>query len=177
MFGRRVGVIRGPYRRRAASSGTVDNIIAFGGPMAAPAQSFESHARMVTGYHKVAFGLILIVLIHTIYRTATSFSWDQAVNLVFVVVFVMIALYARLFALGVQDRVIRLEERLRMAELFPPDLMTRIGELTTEQLIALRFASDGELADLTRRVLDEGITDRKTIKAAVESWRPDHQRI
>ncbi len=73
--------------------------------------------------------------------------------------------------------MIRLEERLRMEEVLPEDLKGRIGEFTTEQLIALRFASDEELPELARRVLDEGISDRKDIKKAVTSWRADHQRI
>ena len=84
---------------------------------------------------------------------------------------------ARRFALGVQDRVIRLEERLRMERLLPADLKGRIEELTTDQLIGLRFASDGELPGLVRRVLDGEFEDRKAIKQAVESWRADHQRI
>jgi hypothetical protein len=79
--------------------------------------------------------------------------------------------------MGVQDRVIRLEERLRMETILPEDLRPRIGELTTEQLIGLRFASDEELPELARRVLDGELTDRKSIKQAVKSWRADHQRI
>ena len=84
---------------------------------------------------------------------------------------------ARRFALGVQDRVIRLEERLRMEQLLPEDVRGRIGELTTDQLIGLRFASDAELSGLVRRVLDGELTDRKAIKQAVGDWRADHQRI
>ena len=87
------------------------------------------------------------------------------------------AFAARVFPLGVQDRVIRLEERLRMAEVLPEDLQGRIAEFTTEQLIGLRFATDEELPGLARRVLDEGLTDRKAIKQAVSVWRADHQRI
>lgn len=84
---------------------------------------------------------------------------------------------ARRFALGVQDRVIRLEERLRMERLLPGDLKSRIEDLTTDQLIGLRFASDAELSGLVRRVLDGELTDRKAIKQAVEDWRADHQRV
>jgi hypothetical protein len=90
---------------------------------------------------------------------------------------IMIALYARLFPLGVQDRVIRLEERMRMERRLPEEMKSRIGSFSTPQLIALRFASDEELPELARRVLDEGLTDRKVIKKAVKSWRADQQRI
>lgn len=85
--------------------------------------------------------------------------------------------YTRAFPIGVQDRVIRLEERLRMERLLPADLKPRIGDFSTDQLIALRFASDAELPDLARRVLEEDMTDRDAIKRAVKGWRPDHQRI
>jgi hypothetical protein len=78
--------------------------------------------------------------------------------------------------LTVQNRVIRLEERLRLARLLPADLQGRIEELTVGQLVALRFASDGELVELTRKVLTEGITDKKAIKSMVTTWRPDHLR-
>jgi len=85
-------------------------------------------------------------------------------------------LLARVFALTVQDRVIRLEMRLRLRELLPPDLQPRIHELTRHQLVALRFASDVELPVLTRRVLDEHLDDRKAIKQLIQSWQADHLR-
>ena len=86
-------------------------------------------------------------------------------------------LAARRFATGVQDRVIRLEERLRLERILPDELKGEIGQLTTDQLIALRFASDAELPGLVRRVLAGELTSRDSIKQAVEDWRPDHQRI
>lgn len=66
---------------------------------------------------------------------------------------------------------------MRMQRLFPTDLAGRIESFTTEQLIALRFASDTELVDLARRVLDERMADRKVIKRAIREWRADNQRI
>jgi hypothetical protein len=82
----------------------------------------------------------------------------------------------RAFAVTVQDRVIRLEERLRMAALLPAELQRRIPEFSAGQLVALRFASDAELAALARRVLDEKIEDPKAIKLLVREWRADHLR-
>ena len=145
--------------------------------MVQPAQSFENHAKMVTGYHKVAFSLLLAVLVWTVYRFVGDISGARVFDVLLVVGVMMVAFYARVFALGVQDRLIRLEERMRMERLFPDDLRSRVGELTTSQLIGLRFASDGELAELAQRVLDGELVDQKSIKKAVREWRPDHQRI
>ena len=89
---------------------------------------------------------------------------------------VMLALTARMMANTVQDRVIRLEERMRMRALLPADLHSRIEEFTPKQLVALRFASDPELPALARKVLDDHIEDQKTIKTMITTWRPDHLR-
>lgn len=83
----------------------------------------------------------------------------------------------RRYVLVVQDRIIRLEMRLRLERLLPADLQPRISDLTLSQLIALRFASDAELPELTRRVLHENLQDRAAIKRLVKDWQPDHQRI
>ena len=90
---------------------------------------------------------------------------------------ILLGFFARVFALGAQDRVIRLEERLRMHGLLPDDLKPRINDFTMDQLAALRFASDDELPALARQVIDDSIGDRKTIKQMVVSWRADYQRL
>ncbi len=79
-------------------------------------------------------------------------------------------------ALKVQDRVIRLEERLRYERLVPADLKSRIDDFTINQLVSLRFASDAELPTLARKVLDDKINDRKTIKQMIKVWKPDYLR-
>jgi uncharacterized membrane protein YciS (DUF1049 family) len=85
-------------------------------------------------------------------------------------------LCARMMALKVQDRVIRLEERLRLEKVLPADLQSRIHEFTLDQLVSLRFASNAELPELARKVLDEKLNDRKAIKQMIKTWRPDFLR-
>ena len=144
---------------------------------AAPSQDFKNHQKFVPAFHYVAMPLLLVNLIYSGYVTVTSFSLDSVMALLLAVALMIVAFLARVFALGAQDRVIRLEERLRLHELLPPDQKQDIDELTTGQLIALRFASDGEVAALVATVRAEGIEDRKEIKKRVTNWRADHQRV
>jgi hypothetical protein len=145
--------------------------------MSESTQSLESHAKIVPGYHRWASGLLILPALWFGYRAAVDFSADRAALFLFAVGVVLTGFYTRAFPIGVQDRVIRLEERLRLERLLPADLRARASELETNQLVALRFASDEELADLVRRVLDQGIRDKTEIKRLVRSWRADHQRI
>jgi uncharacterized membrane protein YciS (DUF1049 family) len=145
--------------------------------MSQTSQSFERHAKMVPLYHYWGTSFLLIPTLYFAYVAVTDFSLASVLMLVFAIGVNITGLFGRLFALGVQDRVIRLEERLRLERLLPDELRGRIEDVTTDQLIGLRFASDGELVDLTRRVLDGEFADRKSIKRAVKQWRPDHQRI
>lgn len=139
-------------------------------------QSFENHTRIVPAYHMVAFPILAINLLWSVYRVIRDLSADAVVSLLLAFALVIIFLFARMFTLTVQDRVIRLEMRLRLEKLLPADLQARIPELTLSQLVALRFASDEELTALTRRVLTENITDRKVIKRMIQKWNPDHLR-
>jgi hypothetical protein len=84
---------------------------------------------------------------------------------------------SRNMPLRAQDRVIRLEERIRLERLLPADLRGRLGDLTTGQLIELRFAPDDEVPELTRRVLGGELTTRGDIKKAIRNWRGDHLRV
>lgn len=140
-------------------------------------QNYANHAKLVPLYHGLTFGLLVVNLAWSLVQAVRNPSWGAAVAGLLAVALILLFFFARIFALGVQDRVIRLEERLRMERLFDGDLKERIGEFTTSQLVGLRFASDEELPALARRVLDEGIRDRKIIKQAVKHWRADHQRI
>jgi hypothetical protein len=145
--------------------------------MAEPSpQTFENHARILPAYHYVAFPLFALNFFFTLYQVVTAFSWANLVAFAVAVALILLCFLARVMVLTVQDRVIRLEETLRLRALLPADLQARIGEFTVKQLVALRFASDGELPDLARQVLDATIRDQKAIKKMVRQWRADHQR-
>jgi len=136
-------------------------------------QTFENHARYVPLYHFVLFAILVVNLVWSVARVVRHPSVDAAVALLLAFALLILFFYARQFALTVQDRLIRLEMRLRLAKLLPADLVSRIGELSVGQLIGLRFASDAELPELVRRVLSEGITDSTAIKKLIRDWQPD----
>lgn len=139
-------------------------------------QNYATHRRWVPWYHFVLAGIILANVIWQGYQLVRAYSGERLVSTILAVGLVLLFLFARSFPVKVQDRVIRLEERLRLERLAPSDLKARISELTPEQLIALRFASDGELPGLARKVLDEKISGREDIKKLITSWRPDEVR-
>ena len=143
----------------------------------APAQNYDNHRKFVRPFHMVALPILLINLIFSAYVAVTSLSVDSVIALLVAFALIIVGLYARMFALGAQDRVIRLEERLRLGELLSEDQKHTIDKLTTAQLIGLRFASDGEVAGLVAAVSAEGIEDRDEIKKQVTNWRADHQRL
>jgi hypothetical protein len=91
--------------------------------------------------------------------------------------FAVTALFARVFALKAQDRLIRLEERMRMRALLPAETQGRIEDFTPDQLVALRFASDAELPKLAAAVLSGNIQKRAEIKKMIQQWRADHCRV
>jgi cytochrome c biogenesis protein CcdA len=142
-------------------------------------QSLQNHSKVVPTFHYLVFGILTVNLLWSIYRLIAGAGlplFDRILSVLMAVALAFLALHARLFALKVQDRVIRLEERLRLRELLPADLRPRIGELSAGQLVALRFASDEELPELTRKVMDEKIRDRREIKKRIRTWRADHLR-
>ncbi len=145
--------------------------------MPATPQSFQSHVRIVPLYHRVTALLLAVTLAWAVFRVLTDFDVDRLMNAVLILAVVLIYFFVRVFPLRAQDRVIRLEERLRLTRLLPPDLQSRIDEFRTRDLIALRFASDAELPELARRVLAGEFTGPKQIKAAIREWRPDHHRL
>ena len=139
-------------------------------------QSFENHAKFVPAFHVGVLGIFTLNLGWSLYRVAHAFSSESVISLLMAIAFILLALYARIFALTVQDRVIRLEMRLRLLHILPADLQPRISEFTVNQLVALRFASDGELPGLARKVLEGKVDERKAIKKMIQNWQPDFLR-
>ena len=139
-------------------------------------QTYSNHNRLDPLFHFVVlpvFGLsVIAATIHFLWRP----SAHSAGFFVVAVAALIAALKIRVYSLKVQDRVIRLEERLRLSTLLPEPLRSRIPEITENQLIGLRFASDGEVAALVERALNEKLS-RGDIKKAIKVWRPDYWRV
>ena len=139
-------------------------------------QSYANHRRVNPLYHFVAMPIFVInfgiAAVHLYRAPSASSAW------LLVVAFGLIAILGvgRLQSLMVQDRIIRLEERLRLQAL-APELAGRLDQLNKRQVAALRFASDEELPGLARRVFAGEFPTNGDIKRAVTTWRPDHMRV
>jgi hypothetical protein len=146
--------------------------------MPAP-QTFKTHIRYDPLFHFAILPLLTLNLIFAIYITVHRWpAWEHTNlwNIVMALVFFMIAGMARSSAIRAQNRIIRLEERLRLAALLPAEDRAHLDEFTVPQLIALRFASDAELPDLAHRALTKNM-EPKAIKQAIVNWRGDHHRV
>ena len=144
--------------------------------MADPEQNYKNHVRLFPPFHFFVLPVFFINVVVTawlLYRTPSGFGVWQ---LLVAVALLLAALTARVMALAVQDRVIRLEMRLRMRELLPPDLQARIPLITREQCVALRFASDAELPALVRRVAAGELKSSAEIKRQITHWQADYLR-
>jgi len=139
-------------------------------------QNFSNHTRYDPPFHFFVLPVFAITLILTIVHLVRRPSLHSAWIVVFMVAAVVLMFKIRLYTLKVQDRVIRLEERLRLTTLLAESLRPRIGEFTESQLVGLRFASDAELPALAARALSEKLS-RDEIKKAIQHWRPDYWRV
>jgi hypothetical protein len=144
--------------------------------MAEQTQTYQTHARWLPLFHFFVMPVLLINVIGSIWRLIQFPTVGTAYGVVFAIALLALGFVSRIQALTVQDRVIRLEERMRMRQLLPPDLQPQINTLTHRQLVALRFASDEELPDLVRAVVGGHLTTPKDIKMKVRSWRADWLR-
>ena len=146
--------------------------------MPAP-QNLKNHARFHPPFHFFILPVLLLNFIFSIHVTIHDWPAYKHTHLWWVamsIVFFMMAGIARDGALKAQDRIIRLEERLRLAALISGPDRDHIHELTTPQLIALRFAADEELPSLVHKTLTQRL-EPKAIKASINNWRPDYERV
>lgn len=139
-------------------------------------QTLANHAKFDPSFH---FFLLPVLLINIIVIGIQLFrhpgvlgTWLLLISLALLVM----AGRIRSYATHLQDRIIRLEERLRLSAVLQEPLRSRIGELADTQLVGLRFASDAELPALVQRALEEKLS-RSDIKKAVTEWRPDYSRV
>jgi Family of unknown function (DUF6526) len=139
-------------------------------------QSYASHSRYHPLLHFIIFPLLSIDVLVRLYLLYRVPSWVTAWNVLVAGALVALAWVVRGYAVQLQDRIIRGEERLRLERLLPPELKSRIGELRTRQLIALRFASDGEVAELAKVALSEK-AEPDAIKRGIRTWRADSMRV
>jgi len=144
--------------------------------MSEKAQNYAHHIKFDPPFH---FFLVPVLVINIILAAIHLYHFPGFPAIWFLILSLALLAIAgrmRAYATHNQDRIIRLEERLRLMQILPEPLRTRVGELSTAQLIALRFASDVEVAALVTRVLDEKL-DKSSIKKAITDWRPDYSRV
>lgn len=140
-------------------------------------QSLRNHTKWLPPFHFFVLPVLLVNLGFSLYWCGKAgFSLSSVLSALVAAALFTGFVMARVMAMKVQDRVIRLEEQLRLERVLPADLQPRIEEFTMEQLVALRFASNAELPELARKVLDEKLNDRKAIKQMIKTWRPDFLR-
>jgi len=139
-------------------------------------QSLKNHTRLDPLFHLFLAPLSLFFVVESVVRIIRAPNWDSTVHLLAAVFAFFALIKLRTYPLKVQDRVIRLEERLRLKELLPPSLQSSIPEFSEQQLIGLRFASDAELPDLAAKALEAKLTPTQ-IKQSVRLWRPDNWRV
>jgi len=140
-------------------------------------QNYSNHVKWVPMFHFFVLPVLLANFFTSVFRyRAMGITWVWLIGMLTALALVILAVLGRTFALKVQDRVIRMEERERCERLLPTELKSRIQEITPEQFVALRFASDAELSGLVSKVLTDKISNRKAIKLMVKNWRGDYLR-
>jgi hypothetical protein len=139
-------------------------------------QTLANHVRLDPPYHYFVLPVFAITWVISVVFLARHPGFLHFWILVFNTALIVAVIRCRQYALKVQDRVIRLEERLRLAALLPDSLRPQIAKLNEGQLIALRFASDEEIPALVERTLSANLA-KADIKKAVKNWRPDYWRV
>lgn len=144
--------------------------------MAERTQTYKNHTRLFPLFHLFVMPILLVNVLNEARHVYQYASLHSVWMLVLAIGLLALALSARVMAVTVQDRVIRLEMRQRLGQCLPADLRARVADLTPRQLVALRFAGDAEIADLVRDVLAGKLATSKAIKLRVKEWQADWLR-
>ena len=139
-------------------------------------QNLKNHARLDPPYHIFVFAVYLLNLIYAVYQVWRQPQLYSEWYLLLSLAIIVPVLKLRTYPLKVQDRVIRLEERLRLQALAPQEWHAQIYRLSEGQLIALRFAADDEVVELAKQAIEHNLTG-KQIKERIREWRPDDWRV
>ncbi len=139
-------------------------------------QSYKSHTRWLPAFHFFAVPVLLLNTLNELRHLIAAPTRSTAFAALVAAALLTVAFLARTQALTAQNRLIRLEMRLRLQSLLPAELYARFNDLTVAQLVALRFASDGEMAELVRTVLTDG-TKQADIKKMIKQWQGDYVRV
>jgi Family of unknown function (DUF6526) len=146
-------------------------------------QTLANHTRLDPPFHFFLVPVFAIALVFSLIHFFRHFgdsdfreNFHSFLLIVLAVALLGLVFKVRLYSLKVQDRVIRLEERLRLTQLLSDPIRSRIPELSEDQLCGLRFASDAEVPKLVERTLNEKLS-RKQIKQSIQNWRPDYWRV
>ena len=140
-------------------------------------QNFSNHTRWHAPFHFFVLPVMLLNVGWSVGRFFVHPSVDTAWLIILSIALASLMAFVRTYPLKAQDRVIRLEERIRYRELLPPEIANHAEALKTNQIVALRFAADDELEKLVRAVLSGELDQPKEIKRAIRNWRPDTFRI
>ena len=141
------------------------------------AQTYRNHRRYYWPHHFFVQPVLIVYFTVQVRRFFEAPTFDNGLLTAVALALVVFAVTARAMALKAQNRVIRLEERLRLATLMPDEERGRIDDLSTRHLVGLRFASDAEVADLARRCLSGELQSSEDVKKNVQDWRPDYSRV
>jgi uncharacterized protein DUF6526 len=144
--------------------------------MAERAQTYKNHTRLLPAFHFFVIPVLFLNFVNDIRHLWRYPSEGAAFTIVVGAALLTLAFLSRVQAVTVQDRVIRLEMRLRLRQVLPAELHGRINDLTHRQLVALRFAGDAELPELVREILEGKLQTGKQIKLRVKNWQPDWLR-
>jgi hypothetical protein len=140
-------------------------------------QNFENHTRWHPAFHFFILPVMLINFFWAVVIFVKAPGWNSGWWIIVSVALLMLTTFVRTYSLKVQDRLIRLEEKLRYQQILSPALAQQTGNLTVRQTVALRFAADEELEELVNSVLSGKFVKTKDIKRAIKQWRADNFRV